>query len=327
MASKRATGRAHGQAVPAASKVTASPEAASGEAVVHAHLHDLHDALQAVCAAGRELWKCFERLRDSHAKACEWLWVNGHLRKTPSGAEPNGSSTVASEFLNDPSRAGTVEVELEIRFPAGFDLRESVNDYRRCRKTWHEAINEALEALGVKSVVWLMDGEATVAADARWTTELRRELASLRQRMPENPCVTNVGVADDGLALHSGLRALDRHLGRLRDVSPGVVAQARDGPGARRPDQVVLWEGAEHTPRNIKLARTRTAYLENGGNVKAALEALRASGHPIGQSTLYNHVNELDKCIPGWRDRHLLSKDVGNLGVGVTVRKHRSTGG
>ena len=94
--------------------------------------------------------------------------------------------------------------------------------------------------------------------------------------------------------------------GRVRAARLKVVA-ARDTIAKPKPVPplgvtVVLWEGAEHSQRNVRLARTRTAYLEAHGNVRAAREALKQDGHPIGQSTFYEHLKTLDVECPGWRD-------------------------
>lgn len=91
--------------------------------------------------------------------------------------------------------------------------------------------------------------------------------------------------------------------------------------------QVILWEGAEPTKRNITLARSRTAYLEAHGNVAAALETLKQDGHEIGQSTLYDHLNVLDKVNPRWRESVLLSNRPGNLENGVNLRTTQKSRG
>lgn len=73
--------------------------------------------------------------------------------------------------------------------------------------------------------------------------------------------------------------------------------------------QIVLWEGAELSPRNISLARSRTAYLEAGGNVATALVRLNSDNHPVSRSTFYNHLKRLDELSPNWRT---VSRPVGN---------------
>lgn len=79
-----------------------------------------------------------------------------------------------------------------------------------------------------------------------------------------------------------------------------------------KPDLLVLWEGAEHSGRNISLARTRTAYLEAHGSVAEALESLKEGGHGISRSTFYNHLTALDDEIPGWRNSVQSSRPGGN---------------
>ncbi len=65
-------------------------------------------------------------------------------------------------------------------------------------------------------------------------------------------------------------------------------------------NEVVLWEGAAHTERNIRLARTRSAYLEAHGDVLAAMDALKDSGNPVARSTFYNHLDAIDAANPRW---------------------------
>lgn len=77
--------------------------------------------------------------------------------------------------------------------------------------------------------------------------------------------------------------------------------------------EVVLWEGAALSDRNIRLARTRSAYLEAHGNVSAAMAALTEAGNPVSRSTFYNHLDALDKLIPRWRVSVQLSNPTGNL--------------
>ncbi len=85
---------------------------------------------------------------------------------------------------------------------------------------------------------------------------------------------------------------------------------------------VVVWEGAEPTERNIRLARTRTAYMEAQGKVTVALEALEQDGFGVSRSTFYNHLNALDAELPGWRNGVLLSNPNGNLD-GLTMPRKR----
>lgn len=96
-------------------------------------------------------------------------------------------------------------------------------------------------------------------------------------------------------------------LDRLQRAAAAVDPGAGDNGGAATKalparTEVVLWEGAAHTDRNIRLARTRSAYLEAHGNVVAALAALKAGGNEIARRTFYYHLDALDVAIPGWRD-------------------------
>jgi len=97
-------------------------------------------------------------------------------------------------------------------------------------------------------------------------------------------------------------------------------------PGATR-TQVVLWEGAEHSETNIRLARTRSAYMEAHGNVLAALKAMEQAGDPVGRSTFYNHLNRLDEADPGWRAPFQVSNLAGNRDGMREVGVRRKTRG
>ncbi len=95
-------------------------------------------------------------------------------------------------------------------------------------------------------------------------------------------------------------------------IDPVALRSPAGGAEVRTETQVILWEGAEHSKRNIRLARTRTAYSEAHGNVRVALKALQAEGNGISKSTFYSHLDALDREIPGWRDRVLVSDQNGN---------------
>ena len=84
---------------------------------------------------------------------------------------------------------------------------------------------------------------------------------------------------------------------------------------------VVLWEGAEHSKRNVRLARVRTAYLEHHGIVKDAIRALKQDGHNMGKSTFYVYLKALDAEIPTWRAGIMLSGKSGKMENGVSTRK------
>ena len=86
-----------------------------------------------------------------------------------------------------------------------------------------------------------------------------------------------------------------------------------------RTETIVLWEGAEHTPLNTRIARSRTALLESQGNFQDALKSLREGGHKISQSAFYGHIKKLDTLNPGW-NQGMISKQVGNLENGVSPR-------
>ena len=97
----------------------------------------------------------------------------------------------------------------------------------------------------------------------------------------------------------------------------GSAAAALPGPARL---EVRLWEGAEYSERNIRLARTRSAYLEAHGDVTAALAALKTGGNTVGRSTFYDHLGALDNVCPGWRSHMMLSGASGIPENGVSVR-------
>lgn len=104
-------------------------------------------------------------------------------------------------------------------------------------------------------------------------------------------------------ALHAEVREC---VAIARNASHSEEDLRQRGAGSRRPPAiyttVVLWEGAEHTAYNIRLARTRSAYLEAHGDVEKASAALDADGHAVARSTFYNHLDALDQECPGWRN-------------------------
>ncbi|HEX8875274.1 MAG TPA: hypothetical protein VF777_00890 [Phycisphaerales bacterium] len=112
--------------------------------------------------------------------------------------------------------------------------------------------------------------------------------------------------------------------------APAVDATKTGGgnvPVGKRIENVFVWTGAEHSDRTIRLARTRSAYLEAHGNVCAALKALEKDGHAIGKSTFYDHLKALDTECRGWRDHLLVSGASGIPENGVIVRKPRNSRG
>ncbi|MBX3405058.1 MAG: hypothetical protein KF699_16730 [Phycisphaeraceae bacterium] len=130
------------------------------------------------------------------------------------------------------------------------------------------------------------------------------------------------------------LDRLDRLDRAAAAVDPGAIDRAADRAAERAAEklarvfgdngntttkaiptrtEVVLWEGAAHTDRNIRLARTRSAYLEAHGNVTVALAALKADGYEVSRSTFYNHLDALDNAKPRWRESVQLSNPTGNL--------------
>lgn len=85
-----------------------------------------------------------------------------------------------------------------------------------------------------------------------------------------------------------------------------AMAEAEEKPihaegSEKREMTIVLWEGAADTTRNRRIALVRSAYLEAGGNVRAALKALSENGHEVGKSTFYEYLRVLAREDRGWR--------------------------
>jgi hypothetical protein len=115
---------------------------------------------------------------------------------------------------------------------------------------------------------------------------------------------------------------------RFNSNEDDIGARAHD-PGAKNgPDVVVISPGAAPTPRQIRMGRVRTAYLENHGDVTAAMRALKNDGHPVGQSTFYEYIAALDEQEPGWRDGVLSGQTGIPDGTNITRsrRKTRANG-
>lgn len=122
----------------------------------------------------------------------------------------------------------------------------------------------------------------------------------------------------------------------LRLTSRGRVEVARirrkntrveKSPGSKvRTETVVLWDGAEHSERNIRLARTRSAYLEAHGNVADALAALERAGNRVARRTFYNHLNALDEAIPHWRNSVLCNEPAQMHGTRIVGTRGKSRG-
>ena len=72
---------------------------------------------------------------------------------------------------------------------------------------------------------------------------------------------------------------------------------------APRTQIIVLWEGADHSDENVKLARVRTAMLENGFEVRRALASMKNDGHKMSQASFYRALKTLDALpeLKNWR--------------------------
>lgn len=141
--------------------------------------------------------------------------------------------------------------------------------------------------------------------DPNWQ-ELRNIFFKVGNSKPRFPSSNRTGEARDG----------NQSTKKYSNLQGGDI-EAVTKPTA---DQiVVLWPGAEHTPHNIRIARSRTAILESGGKVKKAQELLSREGNRIALSTLYGHIKILNAINPEWNSG-IISKQLGNLENGVSPR-------
>lgn len=121
--------------------------------------------------------------------------------------------------------------------------------------------------------------------------------------------------------------AIDRVAERTAEKVARVLGGGNGAVGGPARTEVVLWEGAAHTDRNIRLARTRSAYLEAHGDVVAALAALKADGNEIARRTFYNHLDALDTANPHWRDSVQLCNEPAQMhGTRIVGTRGKSRG-
>lgn len=159
-----------------------------------------------------------------------------------------------------------------------------------------------------------------------WELTKLDEAASLVLGLPSTARIRITRVvanAADALATEA------RH---VLEALAATLAPSRADVGARptgepKRVEVVLWEGADPSKRNVRLARTRTAYLEAGGNVASALESLRVDGHRISRRTFYNHLDALDRTCPGWRREVQLCKEPAQMHGMRTVGTRKKSRG
>jgi hypothetical protein len=172
---------------------------------------------------------------------------------------------------------------------------------------------------------WIIVRRSTLDG-LKGTAEELGEVATLAAAPPlTHPLLAELSSMPAVLASQADcLKRLETVLISSRD---GAAQQPSAAPLSDRALEVVLWEGASATERNIRLARTRTAYLEAHGDVTIALASLAAEGHKLARSTFYNHLDALDDEMPGWRSSLQLSNAVGNLDSADLTRTRRKPAG
>jgi hypothetical protein len=289
------------------------------EPEIHPDLKPLFDAMTMVLVWSRAIARCYSDMleqKETHGlpRSDEWPDSPALERRRAQHAEW-ARATRDEEGV-------TVADFLEPRWTAL--MREWSGYYR----DWCAAIAKAKELAKSPVVAAIMDaGESRPAH--RWTTRAIIDLDNLAGTL--HPI--RMG-GDDGLGFircglpplpedfHTHAESVRNRIGELCSIQvsavpPTPTASGGNGGAATRAlparTEVVLWEGAAHTDRNIRLARTRTAYLEAHGKVSVALAALKEAGYSVARSTFYNHLNALDMEIPRWRDSVQLSNPPGNL--------------
>ncbi|MBL8762232.1 MAG: hypothetical protein JNL50_13110 [Phycisphaerae bacterium] len=130
-------------------------------------------------------------------------------------------------------------------------------------------------------------------------------------------------------ALKSHKEPLLNYYQELKAIPPPPTlkrTESSTNPATTRPmivREIVAVSGdTPLTEKDIRVARTRTAYLEAHGSVVAALAALARDGHSISRSTFYNHLSELDERCPRWRESVQPSNQTGNLD-GMQIQRKR----
>jgi len=162
-----------------------------------------------------------------------------------------------------------------------------------------------------------------VASDflAQERSVLMRKQSEVMQQQEEVRQKASAAAGDAYVAAYEEIKrqndaAFPMSAAQIADLVKKEVAENN----SNKPNQtVVLWPGAENTPTNIRIARSRTAILESGGNVKEAHKLLSREGNRIARSTMYGHIKILNKEDRGWNSG-IISKQLGNLENGVSPR-------
>lgn len=292
---------------------------------IHADLKPLFDAVVMVWVWSDEIARCYPKLLQ--LKETRGL---PNAEEWPDSPELERAKALHSEWANaerdEYARRGE-DVSI-----AGFCeplWTKAMREWSGYYRDWCDAIATAKETAKSPAVAAIMDaGEARPAH--RWTTQTIIDLDNLAGTL--HP----VGIGGfDGLGfIQHGLPPLPmdfparadavwKRIAELRSIpvsavppppnSPPIDSALLASPPGPARTEVVLWEGAALTEHNIRLARTRSAYLEAHGNVPAALAALEATENKVSRSTFYNHLDALDKEIPRWRESVQLSNPTGYL--------------
>lgn len=277
---------------------------------IHPKLQQTFDALVEVATASSALMTCYSEMLE-HKELCGLPKPNEWPRSAELVARREQHRKAQESLRQEYEQSGESGMICDFVEPRWTELiREWGDGYIR----WCKAINDANQLVKTRQVSGIMD-LGVRELSKRWTNRTAKLLDTLagcihpiRHAGIDGTRLIQNGLPSIPADFSKSLSLLLRRLQEIRAVPESVCMESNIQP----PQQVVLWEGAEVSEFNIKLARVRTAYLEANGNVKLALKSLKNDGLSISKSTFYNHLNTLDERDPGWRHRTPDSNRLGN---------------
>lgn len=110
------------------------------------------------------------------------------------------------------------------------------------------------------------------------------------------------------------------------------VKSLLDSPPSRTPKLLAMPDGLPQSPYGLRLARTRSAYLECHGDVNKVARRLYPENSRVskgqklrGISTIHDHLRALDELLPNWRHGAPHSDVAGNPEQLKILRRHRKS--
>ena len=291
-------------------------EIAASKAKVAASMH--HDPLAILC------WSCAAK------EAGDWALKFATLKRIePTDSANSDVNGTVWEKMKTCLCESTAMTPYEIE-QLGMHLRtdtkssDQVPELRQLHERALEKLKNHGHLIADNMIETLRDAKyQLVASDflAQERAVFMRQQSKVMQQQEE---ARQKASAVAGDAAVSALEKIKRQNDVAIPMSPAQIADLVKKEvaenNANKPNQtVVLWPGAENTPTNIRIARSRTAILESDGNVNKAFKLLRREGNGIALSTLYGHKKILDKKDKGWNSGRV-SKQLGKLENGVSPR-------